>query len=589
MADQLQIAIGADVSGLEKGLDRAQAAVGKFDASVKKSVAASGQAQQALVNLGRVASDAPFGFIAIANNIEPLIQSFQSLGRQSGGLGGTLKALGASLAGPTGLLLGFSLVSSAITVITQKYGSLGNAISALLGNQDDLTIEIDKAAKSYDKYAESIRSVEEIQRTAGAATAGQIANVQSLAGIIADTNVSYAARKTALEELKRIDKDYFGNLDLESLKYEDLKTKVDAYTASIIQQAKIKALTEEIGKQNVLLSEQAALLPKLQKRQEEAIAAQRRGAQQVIPGIAQAAAANQLSSAINETNRNFDVQNTKVSAVRARLQELEDQLKALNLQYIEGTANIKKTNQQQGNQTNTINQTTQAVKLLTEAERERLRARAEPVSGLSTVQNQQSLFAAPQVEQSISQLDKFKAAINQTLVAPESLKFAEQVQAQALTNAQERLQALQSQVQLTQEALASALGPAIDGVFNAISNGTSVIDSLKDSLKRLLVQLAANAAKAFLLKTALNFIPGGQILGGAGLLGGAGGGLGGILGGLLGGGSLPAIGRAAAPSFTGNGITGGNLNLAGNVVFTQRGTDLVGVLNAGNARINRVG
>ena len=33
--------------------------------------------------------------------------------------------------------------------------------------------EIDKAAKSYDKYAESIRSVEEIQRTAGAATVGQ--------------------------------------------------------------------------------------------------------------------------------------------------------------------------------------------------------------------------------------------------------------------------------------------------------------------------------------------------------------------------------------------------------------------------------
>jgi hypothetical protein len=588
MADQLQVNIGADVSGLQTGLAKAEDAVKKFDNSVKKSVAASGQAQQALVNLGRVASDAPFGFIAIANNIEPLVQSFQSLGRQSGGLGATLKALGASLAGPTGVLLGFSLVSSAITVITQKYGSLGNAINALLGNQDDLTIEIEKAAKSYDKYAESIRSVDEIQRTAGAATAGQIANVQSLAEIIANTNVSYAARKTALEELKRIDKDYFGSLDLEKTAYQDLKKRVDEYTASIVQQAKIKALSEDIGRQNVLIAEQTALLPKLQKRQQEAVTAQQRGAQQVIPGLAQAAAANQLSSAIVESNRNFAEQETKVKAAKERLKEFEDALKSLNLEYIEGAANIKKQNNEQGNQIKTINQTTKAVKLLTEAERERLRARAEPVGGVSTIQNQQSFFAGPQIEQGISQLDKFKAALDKTLVAPESLKFAEQVQAQALTNAQERLQALQAQVQVTQEALASALGPAIDGVFNAIANGTSVIDSLKDSLKRLLVQLAANAAKAFLLKTALNFIPGGQILGGAGLLGG-GGGLGGILGGLLGGGSLPAIGRTAAPSFTGSGITGGNLNLAGNVVFTQRGTDLVGVLNAGNARINRVG
>ncbi len=136
MSEQLQINIGADTKGLETGLQRATAAVETFDKNVKKTVSSSGQATLALSNLGRVASDAPFGFIAIANNIEPLVQSLQSLGRQSGGLGGTLKALGASLAGPGGLLLGFSLVSSAVTVAVQKYGSLGNAINALFGSQD---------------------------------------------------------------------------------------------------------------------------------------------------------------------------------------------------------------------------------------------------------------------------------------------------------------------------------------------------------------------------------------------------------------------------------------------------------------------
>ena len=156
MSDQLQINIGADTKGLETGLQRATVAVENFDKNVKKTVSSSGQATLALSNLGRVASDAPFGFIAIANNIEPLVQSLQGLGRTSGGLGGTLKALGASLIGPGGLLLGFSLVSSAITVAVQKYGSLGNAINAIFGRQDALVKQTADAAKSYEKFNQPV-------------------------------------------------------------------------------------------------------------------------------------------------------------------------------------------------------------------------------------------------------------------------------------------------------------------------------------------------------------------------------------------------------------------------------------------------
>jgi len=161
MSDQLQINIGADTKGLETGLQRAADQLSKFGTEVqdtvknlkpfgytiegiataaqglgpvalkpatdglkglgdkagdttdklKKLPSQSNQATFALANLGRVASDAPFGFIAISNNIEPLVQSLQQLGKTSGGIGGTLKALGASLIGPGGLLLGFSLVS----------------------------------------------------------------------------------------------------------------------------------------------------------------------------------------------------------------------------------------------------------------------------------------------------------------------------------------------------------------------------------------------------------------------------------------------------------------------------------------------
>ena len=38
----------------------------------------SNQATNALTNLSRVAQDAPYGFIGIANNLNPLLESFQT-------------------------------------------------------------------------------------------------------------------------------------------------------------------------------------------------------------------------------------------------------------------------------------------------------------------------------------------------------------------------------------------------------------------------------------------------------------------------------------------------------------------------------
>ena len=66
----------------------------------------------ALTNFGRVIQDAPFGILGVANNIDPLVTSFQSLQKQTGS---TTKALGAmlgSLAGPAGIGIGISIVTS---------------------------------------------------------------------------------------------------------------------------------------------------------------------------------------------------------------------------------------------------------------------------------------------------------------------------------------------------------------------------------------------------------------------------------------------------------------------------------------------
>ena len=586
MADnQLQINIGADTRSLEQGLQRATAAVETFDKSVKKTTTDSGKATLALTNLGRVASDAPFGFIAIANNIEPLIQSFQSVRKESGSVGGALKALGSSLAGPGGLLLGFTLVSSAITVAIQKYGSLGGALDALFGKQDALNGEIRSAAESYAKYNEQLKTTTSIQSNAAGSTQGEISRVQALAAIVNDTTATYLQRNNALQELAKINKTYFGNLDLESAKLGTLTTAVNAYTQATIQSAVTKGFETEIGTANVELNKQENILKKLQDRRRTLQAAPQR--------IVGAAATVDTRDIIAATQAELE-QARVVTELRARIRELNTAIGESIRQYNAITAPINAANTATQNNTSVTNTNTSAINKRTAAlqqAEEKQKSLAKILSEAGQVQTLDftSLFDVDQAEAKnrlerlgivTAYRDAFEEALapsqgtlgrNFTIIPPEAI--------QAAIDNVNRLRDAGLQAGA---AFSSVISPAIDGVFSAIENGQSVIKSLGESFKKLVIDLIKATVKAAAFALVISAASGGTInfgtaFRGALQLGGAGG-----AGGLR-------IGGAAAPTFGGVGGFGGGLQLAGQVVFTQRGTDLVGVLNSSNARINRVG
>ena len=84
----------------------------------------SNQASFALTNLGRVVQDAPYGYIGIANNLNPLLESYHRLVVTTGSAGGALKSLGKSLIGPAGVGFALSAVSSLILVFGDRlFGS----------------------------------------------------------------------------------------------------------------------------------------------------------------------------------------------------------------------------------------------------------------------------------------------------------------------------------------------------------------------------------------------------------------------------------------------------------------------------------
>lgn len=165
MPEGLQIQVGADLSqaekafaafakdaetagkraadGMAKPLANIPPAVNKATAALNKLPVAANQSTQALTNLGRVVQDAPFGFLGIANNLNPLLESFQRLKATTGTTGGALRALGSSLMGAGGLGFALSAVSTLLLVFG---GNLFGTGKAAKQSSEDM-YEFEKAQK----------------------------------------------------------------------------------------------------------------------------------------------------------------------------------------------------------------------------------------------------------------------------------------------------------------------------------------------------------------------------------------------------------------------------------------------------------
>lgn len=229
------------------------------------------QSRIALTSLSQVAQDLPFGFIGIQNNLPNVIQSFQRLRSESPTLGGALKSLGSSLAGPGGLFLAFSVVTAAITALIQKYGSFGEAIDAIFGKTDPLKAEIRAIGKSYEDYNKSLKTTTILNAETTGSLEGQVEKVRILAGVVLDLSQSEHNRKAALEELKKLDKDRFGNYDLETGKLQGLTAEVERYTQSLIANAQTKAFAEELSKTSVEIAKQKIAIKDLTEQRKKLI------------------------------------------------------------------------------------------------------------------------------------------------------------------------------------------------------------------------------------------------------------------------------------------------------------------------------
>lgn len=199
----------------------------KLGDSLKQIAPGSNTASQALINLGRVVQDAPYGFMGIANNLNPLLESFQRASKDAGGFGGALKSMGKDLMGAGGIGLALSVATSLIVVF-------GDSISFT-------SKEAAAAAKRQKEYNEAMAA-----SIAPAQT--QITVLNDLLSIARDSTQSMETQKNAINEITRLHPELAKAIKDTGINSETTKAQIDKLTESLILQAKAAAINNLLTK-----------------------------------------------------------------------------------------------------------------------------------------------------------------------------------------------------------------------------------------------------------------------------------------------------------------------------------------------------
>lgn len=182
--------------------------------AAKGNRAQSGLSNAILLETGRLASDASFGFTAIANNLSQLITLFQSFARTSGGFTNSLKRLGQSLMGSGGILILIQLLISFAPKIVAFF------------------TDGSSAAKKFREELEKVRKELNAQRI----------ELLGYIEVLKAQTASEKVRLNALKELETVVPGLTKNNKDQKLSLEELTVAVDEYIKQQALRAELDAL-----------------------------------------------------------------------------------------------------------------------------------------------------------------------------------------------------------------------------------------------------------------------------------------------------------------------------------------------------------
>jgi hypothetical protein len=459
--ETLKITITADNKQAVQNIQETVTATQKLGTAFKTLPSTSNQATNALTNLSRVAQDAPYGFIGIANNLNPLLESFQRLSKDAGGAGGALKAMAGGLMGPAGIGLALGAVSSIIVAFGPKIADFINGTN--------------EATKAEDKFAQSLKDARAEASETGI-------RLQAYLTITQNASVSDERRAEALKavknELGKVNSAYASTIT----NVDQARAAVDLYTQALVAQAITSRYIDEIANKTIALADANKLI--LQSGREYYKVLEMTS--KMSNGYSDASIV-QASSISKAKDANIDARNAAL-ALRSGIIGLNTELtNTITLALDNPFFQLDKGAKQLAKSTKEVADNIQ-----------RIGGEARGITQEMTAPILMERGAAPTITNPTG-----NAPLGGRTSGYDAIKLTNDINEQ--TKAQELFN---FQLQQTQ-AITNLLAPAFDSVVQAMVMGEDIGKALEAAFKQIVIQLISMVAQALLFKAIMAAITGG--------------------------------------------------------------------------------
>jgi hypothetical protein len=550
----------------------------------------------ALFSLSQVARDAPFGFIAIQNNLPLVVDQFGQLAKTSGGLGNALKQIGSSLIGPAGISFAFGAVIAGVTALIQKYGSLGDAFDAIIGGQQ-------KLSKEQRDFAKSL--------------ADEATEVISLATLYPKFEDDRKKQFEIIKKLNQVSPEYFGNLNAEKTSIDQVTASLDKYIDSFIGKIYIESQQKRINELFTKYAEQITKLVDAELERKKGLKDTKtivdnlgKSTDQLFKDAVKASKTPLIGDIELNVNPVFPL-NTTQGAIDNLKAELKSQLSGVfsEIDLFKGFIDfdVKNTTKKASKEIQGIWSGfapkaafagTEFNKLL-ENNAKNLEAWRAAIDKIATGSydpikklNEQSFDFRMNIDSLGVSLDKMmqfdkRFAGMQMQEATTGIEEFQRASVKSIKAIDDMMKMNQRRFENYKNLIDQFLSAPLDYLFNTVLEGGKF--SWKEFGKVVLRTLASIVSA--IISTTIAAAIANKIVPGAGTAAVNAYNQGSAIFGSTGGKISPSLAytpRGLKRGANFGGIQGG-LGLTGQVVFVQRGSDLVGVLNRSNATINRVG
>ena len=309
-----------DVDNLEKAFKDAEGSAGAMAATMDDTAEGALKRMQSAVEGAQITLGSALAptVLDIVKSIDGMAQSFQGLSKSTQGF--IVKAgLAAAAIGPFksslgGLLSTISKSQTATKLFSRSLALLSNPYTALVAVSGVLVYNLLKQAGAFKDVNRVQNKVAAISEKAQDSYRDEAAKVAALSEEYRFFQDDMEKRKQILQDLKQISPDYFGDLDAEKTKYEDLQVAVGDYMAEVkaaaIQKAFGDALIETTAEQLKVSEDLREAELRLAKAQEASAKASKKNGGSIKDGtsgrldaqVELTAAQNHLNALTEEAN-----------------------------------------------------------------------------------------------------------------------------------------------------------------------------------------------------------------------------------------------------------------------------------------------